>query len=170
MSIFANTDNAPLPGGGRNFNDGRYLCRLEAFKRGVSQQGKGDYVVAEVTVLDTLLGYEQSNKPGERVSWVQLARWQTFPGNCKQFILAATGMSLDDAGTSLVDPGSGQTIRVSAALERATSGDGTTFAGALMIAEAITVTTRSGKPFTKVQWAAADPATVAAYERKSKIA
>ena len=153
MSIFGGTNEAPLPGGGRNFKDGRYLVRLEAFKRGVSQQGKGDYVVAEVTVLEVLTEYDDSNKPGERVSWVQLARWQPFKGNVKAFIVAATGSELD--GADLVAP-NGERIKVQEALEKASAGDGTMLAGATMIASAHGTKTKAGGDFTVVRWESAD--------------
>jgi len=96
MGLFEDADSAPMPGGGRNFKEGKYLCRLEAFKRGKSQQGKGEYAVAEVTVIDGLHTYAGSNEVGERVSWVQLQRWQPFAGNMKMFITAVTGMTLDE--------------------------------------------------------------------------
>ena len=147
-------DNAPMPGGGRFMNDGRYRVRIEAFKAGKSQQGKGEYYVAEMTVLDVIMGYENSNPAGERLSWVQFKSWQPSASNIKGFIKALTGLD-DDDGAYLIAP-DGKKMKFSEALDKATAGDGTAFAGAELIAEAMSVKTKKGGDFTKVLWTAAE--------------
>lgn len=139
MGMFDDAATAGMPGGsGARFKDGIYRVRINLAKQGMSQQGKGGYCVVECSVLETLVGYEGSNVPGELLSWVQLQKWQPFQANINGFVVAVSGID-----PSKITPKH---------CEKAFSGDGTGLAGVEVVAIAVTIETKSKNPFTKVTW------------------
>lgn len=137
--MFAGIQNAPMPGSGRYFQDGVYLARIEAFKRGMSRAGKGAFSVVEATILEVLVPYENSNREGERVSWVVMMKHgETSLSNLKGFAAAAM-----DCDPEEVTPG---------VLLTASHGDGSALKGLELIATAVTQPTRTGGKYTKVTW------------------
>lgn len=143
MSIFANIENAVAPAQQRYFADGTYKMELHKFVQGTSRRDNTPYVVVEATVLDVLNSSEGSNTSGERVSWVvKLKQEETFLAAVKGFVAAASGVDYGDVTADMC--------------EELSSGDGSELAGMEVIADAKTITTLKGNPFTKVIWRSLD--------------
>ena len=139
MSIFANIEDAVAPAQERWFADGTYKMELHKFVQGTSRRDNTPYVAVEATVLEVLNSDENSNTAGERVSWVvKLKQRETFLSAIKGFVAAASGIDYGDVTTNMC--------------EKLSEGDGSELSGMEVIADAKTITTRSGSPFTKVVW------------------
>ena len=142
MSIFANIENAPAPSQARYFKDGTYLCELHKFVQGTSRRDSTPYVAVEATVIEVLHGSDEPNDTGERVSWVVMCRQQeTFLSAIRGFVASAAGVTFEEVTAEMC--------------EELSAGDGTAIAGVEVVADANTITTRSGNPFMKVIWRAA---------------
>lgn len=142
-------------GGGNFFRDGRYLIELVKITNGESQQGEGEYVAVECCIKKVLVQFEGSNKPGELVSWVVMAKHGDVAlSNLKSFIGAITGKDpncSDPHDAKYASPADWAKAGL-----RAASGDGTLLAGTELNANAVTIITKKRQSkFTKVSWASA---------------
>ena len=141
MSIFANIETASAPAQARYFADGTYLCELHKFVQGSSRRDSTPYVAVEATIMEVSNGGEDSNTPGERVSWVVMCRQkETFLSAVKGFVAAASGVDYGDVTADMC--------------EELSAGDGSAISGIEVIADAKTITTLKGNPFMKVIWRA----------------
>jgi hypothetical protein len=151
-------------GGGNWFTDGRYLVRLEKITNDESAQGEGEFVAIESTILARLVAFENSKRPGERVSVVYMAKHGDVSiANVKSFIgtLCDMNPNAEDG-----DPDYYDGRAWAAAAEKAAEGAGTAFAGTFLVAEATTIVTKKNKkPFTKITWSLADQDMIDAFER-----
>jgi hypothetical protein len=182
MGVFDKMGRTTPTGVSKWFNEGAYLCRVRRCQLFASQQGKGNCVAIEVSVLTVLLNYEAgrtcwidgstlpaSNRPGEVCSTIlQLDRQLPAIGNLKGFLLAATGLTeaqiiqayaeqndLDPADPKVAD------LAFSEFAERATSGSGEALAGQLVTCRANRIRTKGGTPFTRVVWETPSPEVLA---------
>lgn len=143
MSIFANIETASAPAQQRYFADGTYLVELHKFVQGSSRRDNTPYVAVEATILEVTNGDEGSNRSGERVSWVVMRKQQeTFLSAVKGFVAAASGVDYGDVTSEMC--------------EELSEGDGSAIGGMEVIADAKTITTLKGNPFTKVIWRSAN--------------
>tara|TARA_R110002110_G_scaffold29784_13_gene105812 strand:- start:2 stop:436 length:435 start_codon:yes stop_codon:yes gene_type:complete len=139
MSIFANIENAVAPSQQRYLTDGTYRMELHKFVQGTSRRDNTPYVAVEATVLEVTNGSEASNTEGERISWVvKLKVEDTFLAAIKGFVAAAAGVDYGDVTTSMC--------------EELSAGDGSAIGGIEVVADAKTIITLKGNPFTKVIW------------------
>jgi hypothetical protein len=143
MSIFANIETAAAPAQQRYFADGTYLVELHKFVQGSSRRDNTPYVAVEATVLEVTNGDDESNRAGERVSWVVMCRQkETFLSAVKGFVAAASGVDYGDVTSEMC--------------EELSSGDGSAIGGIEVVADAKTITTLKGNPFMKVIWRASN--------------
>ena len=147
MSIFSNLkkewEEATSPSQQRYLLNGTYRVELHKFVEGESRRDSTPYVAVEATIVEVLHGDENSNKPGERVSWVIMCRVKnTFANAIKGFVSAVTGEDFDSC-----------TLDMAAELS---AGDGSAVSGLEVIADANTITTLKGNPFLKVIWRSAN--------------
>jgi hypothetical protein len=175
MGLFGKLGKAPPPGGGgRYMNDGQYLVEITKVTAGESQKGEGPFVAVEATILEVISEYDNSNKVGESVSWVVMFKHPPAMSNLRGFFAAACGIHVeaqffqnptDPDAIVMVAPGEEipkdargrdwpdvSDREWEAAAEKAVSGAGTTLAGIELIADAVTIRTKKGNPFTKVRW------------------
>ena len=139
MGIFSGIAAAPAPSGSGNyFAEGKYLVEVRRFAAGTSAKGDGDFVVAEVVVLEQIVPYEDSNSVGESISWIAMKKHAPFLSNVKGFLAAALECGVGDVSEDMAD--------------KATAGDGTALAGVRMVAEVHTIKTKRNNDFTKVSW------------------
>lgn len=148
-------------GGGNWFKDGRYYVMVNKVTAAESKQNRGEYVAAEMTVLEVVNGWDTSNTVGERVSAVFMASTPNQMGiiNLKGFLGACTGM--DPNATSPEQNGYASDEAWAEAGENACAGDGTVLAGTILDVTATTIKTRAQKDFTKVAFTACDEETTA---------
>lgn len=143
MSIFTKYakewNEATAPAQQRYFKNGTYLIDLHKFVEGESRRDGTPYAAVEGTVLEVLHGDEESNSPGERISWVIMMRnTTTFFNALRMFTSAVSNIPFDDC-----------TIEMAGELAQ---GDGSAVRGLEVIADANTITTQKGNPFMKVIW------------------
>jgi hypothetical protein len=139
MSIFANIESAPVSSQQRYFQDGTYVVTLHKFVQGSSRRDNTPYVAVECTITEVTNEYENSNKVGERVSWVVMMRQrETFLSAVKGFVAAAAACAFEDVSSDMC--------------EELSSGDGSAVEGLQIVADANTITTLKGNPFMKVIW------------------
>ena len=142
MGIFDNIEKAAAPNQQRYFSEGTYQVEVHKFIQGSSRRDSTPYVAVEATVLELLHGEEESNKVGERVSWVIMCRQKdTFLSAVKGFVAAASGVDYGDVTSGMC--------------EELSSGDGSAIGGVEVIADAKEITTLKGNPFMKVIWRSA---------------
>jgi hypothetical protein len=129
--------------GGIHFVDGRYDVELVKTIHDESAQGKGEFVAAEFRILAS---NTEERPSGTYVSQVYMFHHGdvTF-ANLKMLCLAILGMTESEFAAALPTP-----EQQAAAIDHLIAGDGTNGAGALLRADANTIKTRAGTPFTKV--------------------
>lgn len=147
MSIFSKYakewNEATAPAQQRYLKNGTYLLELHKVVEGESRRDGTPYAAVEATVLEVLHGDEESNIPGERISWVIMMRNKnTFFNALKMFTAAVTNLPFGDC-----------TLEMYSELAQ---GDGTSVGGLEVIADANTITTQKGNPFLKVIWRASN--------------
>ena len=114
--MFGGVTNAPMPGSGVWIQPGVYHMRIEAFKRKMSsKQGEGAMTINEFTVLDTLVEYEGSNKPGSRPAWIVKNKWGDSAHSARKgLVVAALGCDPSEVTPNLLqdltDPSGAKTI------------------------------------------------------------
>jgi hypothetical protein len=173
MGVFEKMGETEATAGANYFQEGEYMCRVRLARHFMSQQGKGNCVVIEVTILTVFLAYQEgrrswidgtklraSNVAGEVCSQVLLLdRQQPAMGNLKAFLFAASGiderqMIAAHAKDHNLDPADPTTTQKAweAFTMRLVSGDGKMLAGQIVKARANLIRTKAGKPHTRVLW------------------
>jgi len=173
MGVFGKMSTETATGASRWFSEGEYLCRVRRAPFFQSQQGKGNCVAIEVTIVETVVAYEAgracwingeilgvSNAPGEVCSTVLLLeRQQPAMANLKGFLLGASGlteatiiqMHADQHSLSVGDPATAAKAWEAFA-ERCTDGEGTALAGSFVTARVQRIKKKNGEPFTRCVW------------------
>ena len=185
MGLFEKMGGVTPTGSSRWFNEGGYVARSRRCQHFLSQQGKGNCVAIEVSILGVTLAYEAgricwidqselpaSNRPGEVCSTVlQIDRQQPAMANLKGYLLAASRLTEAQiiqayAEEHRLDPADPKTADKAwdAFATRCTSGSGELLAGSVVLVRANRIRTKSGTPFTRVVWEIPPPELLAKYE------
>lgn len=112
MGMFDNIDKAQASARGANYaKAGHYLARIDRVKAGESQQGAGEFVAVEMTVLAALpdgdvplnddfepLGPDNWHRVGEQISHVMMTKHKSFLGNMKAFVSNVGGIPESEVG------------------------------------------------------------------------
>lgn len=147
MGMFDNIENTVASSNGGSYvRPGHYLARIDRVKSGESQQGSGEFVAIEMTVLAALedgdlpvdedfniLGKEHWHRPGENVSHLLMAKHPSFQANFKSFVANVGGVAESEVTKD-------RCVQVTQGL----------FEGLFVEVRARTVKTRRGSPFTLV--------------------
>lgn len=163
MGMFDGIENtASSSNGGRYIVPGHYLARIDRVKAGESQQGNGEFVAIEVTILDALpdgdipydpewnrLSAEEWHRPGEQASHLLMSKHQSFQANFKAFVANVGGVAESEVTA-------GRCKQVTEGL----------FDGLFVEIRARTIKTRRGTPFTVVGYSREVPAS----EIKARVA
>lgn len=185
MGVFGKMSEETPTGASRYFNEGEYICRVRRCQLFQSQQGKGNGVALEVTILEVLVHYEAdrpcwieagkllpaSNNVGDVASTILwLDRQAPAMGNLKNFLLSTSGLSESQIIRSYADRNDLDVVHPDTAVkaweefcEQCTGGTGETLAGTIVNARAQMIKTKQQKPFTRVVWEAPQPDVVAKY-------
>jgi hypothetical protein len=137
-NIFENIGNAKVSQGDGNYvRPGHYYARLNAVK--LTQKFTGEqFLAVEMTVVSVLDDDEgRGHKVGEDTTHLMKAASPSFLGNVKAFIAATLGCSPDEVDQNSAD--------------RVTS-DEQPLAGIVVELVGRQITTKAGKPFTKVTY------------------
>ena len=134
MGLFTEISKAKSSSGGVYFEPGTYLLECKACKTGQTREGSKPFFVAEFIILES----SRSDRPvGTTMSFmVMLDKYlETALGNvkgCAAALFDIPEADVDEAGVEMLvsaeNPAAGNKVRASAS----------------------TITTRQGKPFTKV--------------------
>lgn len=148
MGVFSAVKDARPTQGGRYFDPGNYVVKINRCKHGMTRKNV-DFFVVETKILES----DNDGLPiGSEASWMVTMDKDAAPGNIKSFAMAATGVDedgIDEAGILEI------------------VSDRQPLAGMIMRVEAFNKPTKEGKPFTRIKWLEADPETFAKHTPKA---
>lgn len=137
MGIFDGIDDARVSGDGNWVRPGHYFARINGVK--LTKKFTGEHFLAvEMQIVQALDDDEGTgHRVGEDVTHLMKASSPSFLGNVKQFVSATLGCSPDEVGKAEAD--------------RVTS-DEQPLAGIVVEFVGREITTKAGRPFTKVTY------------------
>lgn len=135
-SVFDGMEGAdPTQQGGNYLKDGKHTIEVVKVELKNSRSGVQFYIV-EGKVVETDSDHKNM-KPGRTITWMVKMTLDSALNNIKNFLCATTGADSDEIGK--------QEAMDSVAPEQP-------LAGVFVKCEATEITTKAGKPFTKVVW------------------
>jgi hypothetical protein len=153
ITAFGGIENAQFSEGGTYVLPGAYRIQILACKYKRTRTGKDAFIV-EVEILES---NNSERMPGTTMTWMVTTDKEPALGNIKQFICVVAGCSDKEVTEEVVlmivsqeNPFKGKTARISAT----------------------NITTKAGRPFTKVKWLEdnAEGAAIAAREQEAAAA